>query len=832
MAKKQAPAGKLPDGRIKLPGGQIIDPNTAEGQAILFNAGQAANTPGWVDDTADGSGSGQALVDYVKTLPPDQFRTLTGYDVRAADGGAGALSTTSQQYRADVTSNSVKPADYYTASSGMDSAQNWYNSGFQTQQGLYDQNDEALRQLGGLNDQQYAANLGLWSGMQGQLDWQDQQNVIFNQQNQALIAEQQGYVNQANAFDWNNYNTVNAATQQANANNSQALGNYNQLYGQLAGPLQSQVSWQGDLTSQAAQAYADPAAIAAQNQALGQLQGVANGSLDQRSQAATAQASAQAIAAQNAAAGRLDAIANGSLNQESQAQYASADVEDINAQRGAAAALTGIANGSNDVRTTSLEGYQGLKSAMAGLYDYDWEGSQGARDLYNMTRGSKDFDTSELHALTRPEITAEEQFIYEQAAQEQARSERATRSATMNDLRQRGIRGSGMEVGQAALAGQQTSQNRLLSDLGALANATQRANQYQQMYTAASNANLDRQATALGQYNQLGLAAGQSNMDRRYDANKSMINLDAGIQTANMDRRTQAQALASQAYAELRRQGFSEDYARKTAADEMNRFNATMQYQGSVASFDARSRIREQEFTEDYSRGVAADNMANNNANRRLSGMEASGQLATQQRSQSFNEAYQRGAAADQTAQFNRVQSLDVAKFNTLYDQSERDKQWARGTDNFNANLGVSQTNLGNTMGAARFGQETNEMTFGRQSGVTGMKDQANFRQNQLAQGQTDRRVQVGGIGMGLNSGYYGNAAGLTQLGMANNGARAASYGDYASGMAGIQATNAQATTAQAEAARAAQAAKSKGLLGTPLLSGNGILGIPGIDVL
>src|SRR5262249_53176880 len=147
--------------------------------------------------------------------------------------------------------------------------------------------------------------------------------------------------------------------------------------------------------------------------------------------------------------------------------------------------------------------------------------------------------------LTNPEVTAQERFIYEQQRMNAEQSERANRAAVMTNLRQRGMSGSGMELTDAALANQQVGQNRLLADLGAHSNAIGRAMTALQGQAGLSST-LNSQANALGLQN----AANQLGALTNY------AGLGADVATSNMNRQLQAQAMASDAYATLRAQGF------------------------------------------------------------------------------------------------------------------------------------------------------------------------------------------------------------------------------------------------------------------------------------
>jgi hypothetical protein len=476
---------------------------------------------------------------------------------------------------------------------------------------------------------------------QNGLNVQNQNYIVGLQNNAGWLA---GQNNDLSNRAWENADTANRADQQALGSYTQALNNatqwdlanYNNLQGAYANTGILKAGGYGpNVVSQAQYAQADPAAIAAQNQALAQLQGAANGSLNQTSQAAKA--------------------------------YANAG--DVFNQRYAADQLQSIAGGANDIHVGQAdpEAYAAALDAMG-----------------------------KFKTLSNPEVTAQERFIYEQARLQQEQDDRSNRGAILSNLRQRGMSGSGSEIGDMALASQRTSQNRLLSDLGAQSNAISRAMTSLQGYGSMSS-NLNAQGNQ--------------------------------IAASNADRRTQAQAMASEAYATLRAQGFSEE----------------------------------------YSRGQAADIMANANANRQLGAMEASGNLASTQRQQSFNEDFSRKSAADQMAQFNKEQSQISQRWQEQYAAGQQTDAWNRSVDMSNAadrvgrNYATDQGNLftgtttvnnntatRNTNAINSVGQ-LNANTVRGWEGVANAGMQANGIQSQTAAQQLAAQTQLAGMGMQNN---------------------------------------------------------------------------------
>jgi hypothetical protein len=78
-------------------------------------------------------------------------------------------------------------------------------------------------------------------------------------------------------------------------------------------------------------------------------------------------------------------------------------------------------------------------------------------------------------ALTGIQETAEEKFMREQARRTQERDLRSQRGADKNSLLARGAYGSGAEIAMAGQAQQEASERRALEEMGANANAQQRA---------------------------------------------------------------------------------------------------------------------------------------------------------------------------------------------------------------------------------------------------------------------------------------------------------------------------------------------------------------------
>jgi hypothetical protein len=596
-----AQAQDLGNGFIKLPSGTVINP----AQYVNQTVGQGQQSaPLSAADTG-------ALNSYLQTLPPSTY----------AHWASPTGNITSDQYGTPLNDPSYLLAG----------------------------NQQLINQTG-------QANNGIISGLQGTAgQYFGLENGVINQ-TMGLAGQSMGYANDLGNYDaglaglsWQNAQGANATDQQTLANytgqlqqlSGMSLGNYGQLASSLGSiPVLSAGGYGAPVVSQAAQAYADPASIAAQNQALSQLQGFANGSHALSSQASTAQANPQDIANQEMAAGKLQGIANGSLN---------------------------VVNGANDPAAFAAE-----------------------HDALN-----------QLGALTTPQNTAAEKFILEQNRLNQEQQESASRAAIMSDMRRRGMSGSGMEIGQNALAGAQTSENRLLGDLGAQAQAVNRAMVALQGYGNLSSA-MNAEGNQVGEFNS---------------------NLQA-----------QAEQAASQAYATLRAQGFSEDYARKAAADQMAQFNVGVELQGSEASGQLASNMRSQSFNEAFSRGSAADQVGEFNKSQSL----------IQQRFQDQYTADQMAALTGRDIAINNAGNTAIGQISHNVDTGAA------------AQFGVTNTDANRTQGSLGYASDLAGQVTGAKIGANGQGISALQGANQTYGGQLATLAGLGGAQISNNNNTTG----------------------------------------------------------------------------
>lgn len=634
-------------------------------------------------------------------------------------------------------------------------------------------------------------------GQSGIIQGQMNSDAAYEQQTRDLVNQLGGAAGSANTFDWNALAGYQGQVAGNTASNNQYVSQLGGLYGQLANPLQSQTSWAGDLSSQAAGAYADPSSIAAQNNAMGFLSGAMGGSLNYQSQGAQAYADPQAIAAQYQALNQLQGAASGNLNVTSQAATAQADQNAIDMQSQGLSGLWGIANGNLDIMPWSADPkswdeLQGAKKQYQDVYGGSLDVKPG--DLDPEAYAAQKDALSQYSALTTPKLTDAERFIYENERLNAERDERSNREATASGLRQRGMGGSGMELVNSSMANQQVSQNRLLGDLGANAQAIDRSMQALQGYGGLSST-MNDQANALG----------TANANRRTNALGGYSGIVQGEQSlasqmaqANRNRSAQAMGMYTDQTGRLRSQTFDEALARGTAADQVAMTNMNRELQAMGMSADTAGNIRNSSFNEAYSRGIAADNASANNQQTQLQGGIAYGNMANTQRSQSFNEAYSRGSAADQTAQFNRKQSIGVSEWNDQFSQNERDSQWNRGLGMANTGLQANQQNAANDLNSYTAGRLTNDATYGRNRDVISATDNANTRQHDDSRYTSGLNFDLGNQLVGDENAGYQRQAGLTSMGIGATQQGTAAVNDAGRAFAGSAASRSAAGDALA----------------------------------
>jgi hypothetical protein len=379
------------------------------------------------------------------------------------------------------------------------------------------------------------------------------------------LAQQQSFVDQLIGRNTGITDHLGAQFEDFNAEDRARV---DELASTLGGINQS--PWEALPPSVAAQAYADPESIAAQNEALDMLFGAANGSMDAHS-----------------------------------------NPQDVAAQQQALDMLFGAAGGSLDAHTNP-------------------------EDLARQTQAA-----DKWWGLSDPEITAEEKFIYEKQRLVEEQDRRASMDAALRNLSSRGMLSSGHEIGAMLGSQQQTSQNRLLGDLGAQANAIARSQnslaQYSNLATNMRNASdaltAGNMTRRLGGMN--GAATQSSNMRNASDA----------MASGNMNRRLSATTGAGNLASNMRDSSFSEAYKRGEALDLAARLNQTSKQQHDQFGVDL--GVKKAGMISDARGGAttAASNRASQLAD---AGLRTSGQ---QFAAQSYIPGMQRDIASDE---FNR----------------------------------------------------------------------------------------------------------------------------------------------------------------------------------
>jgi hypothetical protein len=386
---------------------------------------------------------------------------------------------------------------------------------------------------------------------------------------------------------------------------------------------------------------------------------------DVQSQAAGAHASLQDIQNQNQAYSQLGQFANGMYDYTSKASKAAADPWADQQYRTGINELSGIAHGSKDVRVGEAD-----PGAYAAAVD--------ARNQFG--------------ALTTPQLTAAERFIYEQGRQQQEQGERALRGARVNSLRERGMGGGAAEQLAGMLGSRQMSQNSVLGGLGAMANAQGRAMTALQGYAGVSNA-MNAQANDIAQNN----------------ANRQLA----------------AQGMYVDASGQLRRDTFQESYQKGVAADRATEFNTSTRLNATQAQGQLASTMRQQSFNEDFSTRSAADQMAQFNKSQSQISQRWQEQYAADQQAQYTNRQTGINQAGQANANFGLQSATGVANagfgVNAAADQRTQGSvmnQNALGTSSI-AGYGAAASSQ---LGAGTFGVNVNNGNLANSYGATGLQ--------------------------------------------------------------------------------------------------------------
>lgn len=556
-----------------------------------------------------------------------------------------------------------------------DTAQDLLRKIYEDQQKTRDQNNAyidgtvapAVRNADASSDALWQQQLSNQQGM-----WQPTQDYIAH--NKDIVNAGYGLSGWGNQQDDNTLAGLVSGLQGTSAQD-QAL--FSGLSGKYAGYQQLQAApYVGD-------AQSNPGDVARQLGAYNNLSAIGAGSLNYFSQASNAFANPEDLQRQSDAALLLERGSQGYFNTASQAEHAQADPRAVETQWDAMNRLGGLVNSYGTSAPTANDS-AGLSAQKDALGQYK--------------------------ALTNPEVTAQERFIYEQARLKQEQDERNSRSAVTSDLRARGMGGSGMELTSMLGLQQQQSQNRLLSDLGAQSNAVSRSMQALQGYGNLGT-NMQQQAQqALGMYTD---AAGQLRSQTFDEAYKRGL---AGDQTAiaNANRMLSAAGMSADMATNMRNASFAEAYARGSAADAASANNQQTRLQGSIGAANQSNQIR-----------TANDAMTTFNKQQ---------QMLTAFHTDTYRADQQDQAAArdlslanfGQTANNNvrgDVKDTATARANTT------DRQVQRGWQALGADAGASATNLGaqqawtnTTNGVLGQGIQNNSNIAGHSLALGGLK--------------------------------------------------------------------------------------------------------------
>lgn len=341
--------------------------------------------------------------------------------------------------------------------------------------------------------------------------------------------------------------------------------------------------------------------------------------LQARGYGANVQSDAQSMGMQNQAWGQLQGAANGSLDYQSQAAQAYADAQLVQQQQAAYNRLNGIADGSLDI-----------------AFDPALRAKQNqALDQYDDWRN--------------PRLTAQEEFMKEQARLEQEQSEGASRRALADKFARQGMGGSGMELQMVNQAGQQNSENRLLSDLGANANAIARAERSLQGFAELSSGMQDQ---------------------------------DTSLKQFNTGTRLNASGMASDAARGLRQDDFGEKYARGQAADTASANNQSTRLGGMQSSAQLATDMRTQ-----------ADTMSRFNKEQSLIQQRYQDTYAQTERDSSWDRGVQRADMGIGTNQTNLNNNSNLINTRT----GINDAAWRRsdGTLKDSDASKIGQVNMG-----------------------------------------------------------------------------------------------------------------------------------------
>lgn len=492
----------------------------------------------------------------------------------------------------------------------------------------------------------------------------------------ALDAQKQASKDAA-GLDWASYGMQTAARDKAQAQRSGAvtdlanLGSqynqkstdlYNTYAGQQAG-LSSQdqaglsryMSETDPLMTQLQAHGSDPNDIARQEASYSQLNGIANGNLDY-------------TAAQSG-------LSQASLTQAQWEKYNSQQ-EDIDRQRNAYQDLRGIGTGSLDYQSQAAkaaanpEDLANQRKALTDIQNDVAGGDKNQQDALNIIKGR-----------TGTTATAEEAYLAEMARRKFETDDRSNREAQQQDMAARGIRSGASEIAGQLADREQTSQDRVLSELGLQANAMQRARDYTSMDADQSN------AMRASSQNALGL---QSNL------------------TTNM-----------------RNAGFDESYKRGMGADVASSNNQGTRLAGYTSSANQSNQIRNANDTVgmfntgsknqnmEFNAGQANQNSQFNAGQANTVGMFNAGQTNN---AQANNQSTRLGGSQSAAMQSNSIRSANdaISMFKDNYASQEATRVGNLAGDRQDTTLRTTNQVGNRNKDVETEGQAVNDVNYGR----------------------------------------------------------------------------------------------------------------------
>lgn len=184
--------------------------------------------------------------------------------------------------------------------------------------------------------------------------------------------------------------------------------------------------------------------------------------------------------------------------------------QDIQRQTQSYDQLYGIGQGSLDYTAAQAQAAQ-AQAKMAKLYQYASDPTDVNRqkaaiqELHGMIDGGEwNSNLREVRdkykSLSDPEITAQERFIMEQFRQQREQAEGARRGAVMSNLEARGLRSGAAEQAGMLTAQQELGRENVLANLGAEANAINRAQNSMAGWANTTAQGQNHQLAAMGMY--------------------------------------------------------------------------------------------------------------------------------------------------------------------------------------------------------------------------------------------------------------------------------------------------------------------------------------------